>query len=245
MTWLPLSEKPYVEDAQPVLGVTEKMTEFTSRLPTSSICALPLYRHGLSNDPPKESLSKLIEGQVRSVPKEKLPIVTQICSHVWPYGPSICAFTIYQYAAMIKTDPKKEKLSLECIDTLIKGMVWQDHERDDYEVNVLSRDWTYVQFNLFPYSLSDDGNSSEAGSYKCPTNEDNKQGHSTAIVGSNEHVFKAQNSTAKAARRRRVSKRTPPIQILGKRSRRKELDEAQREINAAGIEKYCSVLEFT
>lgn len=45
-------------------------------------------------------------------------------------------------------------------------------------------------------------------------------------------------AAAEAARGRRLSKRNPRAQILG---RDQELEEAQREINAAGMEKYCSV----
>jgi hypothetical protein len=43
---------------------------------------------------------------------------------------------------------------------------------------------------------------------------------------------------------RRRSKRKPPAQILGKRSRTQELEEARKEIKASGIEEYCSVLKF-
>jgi hypothetical protein len=40
------------------------------------------------------------------------------------------------------------------------------------------------------------------------------------------------------------SKRNPAAQVLGKRSRGKELEEAEHEIRALGMEEYCSVLDF-
>lgn len=51
-------------------------------------------------------------------------------------------------------------------------------------------------------------------------------------------------AAAEAKRDRRGSKRNQPDQILGKRSRGQELENAEREIKASGMEKYCSVLEF-
>jgi hypothetical protein len=42
----------------------------------------------------------------------------------------------------------------------------------------------------------------------------------------------------------RRSKRNPAAQVLGKRSRGQELEEAEHEIRALGLEEYCSMLRF-
>jgi hypothetical protein len=44
--------------------------------------------------------------------------------------------------------------------------------------------------------------------------------------------------------RGRRSKRNSAAQVLGKRSRGQELEEAEHEIKALGMEEYCSVLDF-
>lgn len=73
----------------------------------------------------------------------------------------------------------------------------------------------------------------------------------SARVLSYEDIVEAQKqrdikeAAAEAMRGRRGSKRNPPAQILGKRSRGQELEEAESEINAMGMEKYCSVLKFS
>jgi hypothetical protein len=50
-------------------------------------------------------------------------------------------------------------------------------------------------------------------------------------------------AAAEVARGQR-SKRNPAAQVLGKRSRGQELEEAEHEIGALGMEEYCSVLDF-
>jgi hypothetical protein len=70
-----------------------------------------------------------------------------------------------------------------------------------------------------------------------------------AKVMSHEDIVKAQKGDikeagAEAVRGRRRSNRKSSIQIPGKRSRSQELEQAEREIRALGIEKYCSVLDF-
>jgi hypothetical protein len=50
-------------------------------------------------------------------------------------------------------------------------------------------------------------------------------------------------AAAEAARGRRL-KRNPAAQVLGKRSRGQELEEAEQETRALGIAEYCSVLDF-
>ncbi|KFZ18677.1 hypothetical protein V502_04004 [Pseudogymnoascus sp. VKM F-4520 (FW-2644)] len=96
----------------------------------------------------------------------------------------------------------------------------------------------------------------ESGDFSLLNNEKNTRKSikatavGTARVMSYKDIVKAQKqrdikeAAAEAARGRRGPKRNPPAQILGKRSRSQELEEAQLEINAAGMEKYCSVLKF-
>jgi hypothetical protein len=50
-------------------------------------------------------------------------------------------------------------------------------------------------------------------------------------------------ATAEVSRGRR-SKRNPAAQVLRKRSHGQELEEAEQEIKALGMEEYCSVLDF-
>lgn len=47
-------------------------------------------------------------------------MVTEIWFRVWPFGPY--AFHNYQYAAMVKTDPDRGKLSDSRIAKIINGM---------------------------------------------------------------------------------------------------------------------------
>lgn len=70
-----------------------------------------------------------------------------------------------------------------------------------------------------------------------------------ARVMSYEDIVKAQKQrdikeAAAEVTRGRRSKQNPPAQVLGKRSRGQELEQAEHEIRALGIEKYCSVLDF-
>jgi hypothetical protein len=51
------------------------------------------------------------------------------------------------------------------------------------------------------------------------------------------------DAAAKVTRGRR-SKRNPSAQVLGKRSRSQEFEEAKHEIKALRMEGYCSVLDF-
>jgi len=74
----------------------------------------------------------------------------------------------------------------------------------------------------------------------------------TAKVLSYEDIVEAQQKRdikeveAAVARGRRTSNhnRKAPSQVLGKRSRSQEREEAIDEIRASGMEKYCSVLNF-
>jgi len=74
----------------------------------------------------------------------------------------------------------------------------------------------------------------------------------TAKVLSYEDIIEAQQkrdmkeAEAAAARGRQTSNRNrkAPSQVLGKRSRSNEREEAIAEIRASGMEKYCSVLKF-
>jgi hypothetical protein len=74
----------------------------------------------------------------------------------------------------------------------------------------------------------------------------------TAKVLSYKDIVEAQqkrdvkDAEAVAARGRRTSKRGTlvPSQVIGKRSRSHERQEAIDEIRASGMEKYCSVLKF-
>jgi hypothetical protein len=71
----------------------------------------------------------------------------------------------------------------------------------------------------------------------------------SARVMSYEDICEAQkqrdikDATAEAGRGRR-SKRNTSTQVLGKRSRGQELEEAEHEIKALRMEEYCSVLDF-
>lgn len=111
-------------------------------------------------------------------------MVTQICFRVWPYGPRIVAFTLYEYTAMIKTDPNQPNLSWEHIEKLIKGIISHTWEVDDFTIKILSPDWTYIEGFLYTpcdtskddstpkaktsNASSDDGNSSEAEPHEEP-----------------------------------------------------------------------------
>jgi hypothetical protein len=87
-------------------GVEERITLFTSGSPSMSICALG-----------PESRARLVDNRISGMPREKLPVVTQICFRLWPCGPR--AFDGYDYTAMIKTDPAQPKLSYDRIAELI------------------------------------------------------------------------------------------------------------------------------
>ncbi|PMD59026.1 uncharacterized protein K444DRAFT_724793, partial [Hyaloscypha bicolor E] len=68
-------------------------------------------------------------------------------------------------------------------------------------------------------------------------------------VMSYEDIVEAQKQrdikeTAAEAARGRRSKRGPSTQVLGKRSRDQELEEAEHEIRGSGMAEYCSVLDF-
>lgn len=70
----------------------------------------------------------------------------------------------------------------------------------------------------------------------------------SARVMSYEDIVEAQKQRdikdAATATRARRSKRNPTAQVLGKRSRGQELEEAEYEITASGMAGYCSVLDF-
>jgi hypothetical protein len=71
----------------------------------------------------------------------------------------------------------------------------------------------------------------------------------SARVLSYEDIVEAQKQrdikeAAEAVRGRRRSKRNQSTQVLGKRSRSQELEEARHEIRALGMEEYCSVLRL-
>jgi hypothetical protein len=71
----------------------------------------------------------------------------------------------------------------------------------------------------------------------------------SAGIMSYEDIVKAQKQydikeAAAEVTRGRRSKRNPPAQVLGKRSRGQELEEAEYEIRALGLAEYCSVLDF-
>lgn len=71
----------------------------------------------------------------------------------------------------------------------------------------------------------------------------------SARVMSYEDIVEAQRqrdlkeAAAEVSQGRR-SKRNPAAQVLGKRSRGQELEEAEQEIKASGMAEYCSVLDF-
>jgi hypothetical protein len=71
----------------------------------------------------------------------------------------------------------------------------------------------------------------------------------SARVMSYEDIVEAQKqrdikeAAAEVTRGRRL-KQNPATQVLGKRSRGQELEEAEHEIRAMGIDGYCSVLDF-
>jgi hypothetical protein len=71
----------------------------------------------------------------------------------------------------------------------------------------------------------------------------------TAKILSYEDIVQAQQKRDvkdAAARGRRTSKRSTlaPSNVIGKRSRSQEKEEAINEIRASGMERYCSVLKF-
>lgn len=71
----------------------------------------------------------------------------------------------------------------------------------------------------------------------------------SARVMSYEDIVEAQKQrdskeAAAEVTRGRRSKRNPPAQVLGKRSRGQELEKAENEISAMGMDGYCSVLDF-
>jgi len=71
----------------------------------------------------------------------------------------------------------------------------------------------------------------------------------SARVMSYEDIVEAQKQrdikeAAAEVTRGRRSKRNPAAQVLGKRSRGQELEEAEHEIRAMGMAEYCSVLDF-
>ncbi len=72
----------------------------------------------------------------------------------------------------------------------------------------------------------------------------------SARVMSYEDIVEAQKqrdikeTAARAVQGRRRLNRKLSSQVLGKRSRGEELEQAKREIRTLGIEKYCSVLDF-
>jgi hypothetical protein len=95
--------------------------------------------------PTEESLARIIDGKFSSMDRDELPVVTEFCFRVWPFGPY--AFHNYQYAAMIKTDPDQRKLSDSRIAKLINGMgyTWKI---DDIAADTLSPDWTRVDGHI-------------------------------------------------------------------------------------------------
>lgn len=54
---------------------------------------------------------KSLEDWLPSIAKDKLPLVTEICFRLWPGGPFAPSMGIYQFVAMIKTDPSRRELS--------------------------------------------------------------------------------------------------------------------------------------
>jgi hypothetical protein len=71
----------------------------------------------------------------------------------------------------------------------------------------------------------------------------------SARVMSYEDIVEAQKQrdikeAAAEVTRGRRSNRNPAAQVLGKRSRGQELEEAEQEIRALGMAEYCSVLRF-
>lgn len=89
-----------------------------------------------------ESLARIIGDRISSMPRDKLPVVTEICFRLYPYGPY--AFNAYQYTAMIKTDPSRRELSDSRISKLIKGMGYTWKIDDTEHTDILSPDWTRV-----------------------------------------------------------------------------------------------------
>jgi len=71
----------------------------------------------------------------------------------------------------------------------------------------------------------------------------------SARVMSYEDIVEAQKQrdikdAATVTRGRGSKRRNPTAQVLGKRSRGQELEEAEHEIRASGMAGYCSVLDF-
>jgi hypothetical protein len=91
--------------------------------------------------PTRESLARYIDNRVLSMPRETLPVVTQLCFRLYPCEPR--AFDSYKYSAIIKTDPNQQKLSANRIHKLIKGLGYT-REIKDLNLDIISPDWTQV-----------------------------------------------------------------------------------------------------
>jgi hypothetical protein len=86
--------------------------------------------------------TRTIGDRISSMPRDKLPVVTEICFCLYPYGPY--AFNAYQYTAMIRTDPGRRELSDSHISKLINGMGYTWKVNDTEHTDILSPDWTRV-----------------------------------------------------------------------------------------------------
>ena len=72
---------------------------------------------------PKESQSdvEIMNNKIPTIPEKKLPVVTEFCSRLYPFGPY--CYKACQYVAVIETDPNLPELSDLDITRLMQGLV--------------------------------------------------------------------------------------------------------------------------
>ena len=88
---------------------------------TAKISFEPSFGHN------EERMVKLLEDWLPTIAEDELPLVTEICSRLWPGGPHAPRMGIQRFVAMIKTEPSQEELSESRVRDALKklGYTWK------------------------------------------------------------------------------------------------------------------------
>jgi hypothetical protein len=168
---------PYEEE---IIHAATERPHYIRKSPSLFISDHPFEKtHSIG--PTEESLPRIFDDWLSRMAKDKLPVVTEICFRLWPCGPYSRNAEMYQYTAMIKTDPKRE-LSDSRVRKLIKemGYTWR---LSDIEVETLSPDYTRVDGHIInpstempdAFSSESSSNSSDDDSESCSDDGDSSK----------------------------------------------------------------------
>jgi hypothetical protein len=132
-----------------------------------------------------EALERCINDPMSNIPKEKLPLVTEVCFHLRPYGPS--SYQCYDYAIKIETDPDQPELDQGRISELIEELRFTRHIANDdvADYKVVSPELTLVtgHFSKSDFDNSDPSSNDEDSSDDGHPRSDNGGSSGVEEVG--------------------------------------------------------------